>query len=205
MAGIWLWTLCWGRHTETLILRNYPTLINTDDFNVIIINVYGYSSKSENDSLLETLENKIQQTLNNFPYSGLVVGGDFNMILDHNIDCWPSRDQSSVNNNLKMFMQNLNLIDIWRNNNPNTSAFTWRNRNTTIRSCIDFWLVSQNMNVYLISVNIITAPLTDHNAVSISVSLCSNNFKICRSTYWKLNSSLLQHKTVKIEIEKLMN
>lgn len=163
--------------------------------------MYEYSSKSENDSLLETLENKIQQTLNNFPYSGLVVGGDFNMILDHNID-W---DQSSLNNNLKMFMQNLNLIDIWRNNNPNTSVFTWRNRNATIRSCIDFWLVSQNMNVDLISVNIITTPLTDHNAVSISVSLCSNNFKICRRTYWKLNSSLLQHKTVKIEIQKLMN
>lgn len=126
------------------------------------------------------------------------------MILDHNIDGWPPQDQSSVNNNLKIFMQNLNLIDIWRNNNPNSSAFTWRNRNATIRSCIDFWLVSQNMIINLISVNIITTPLTDHNAVSISVFFCSNNFKICRSTYSKLNSSLLQHKTVKIEIEKVM-
>ncbi len=54
------------------------------------------------------------------------------------------------------------------------------------------------------TVNVITTPLTDHNAVSISIPLCSANTKINRNTYWKLKNSLLQHKIVKLESEKLI-
>ena len=64
--------------------------------------------------MLETLEKHIQNAIIDFPNSGVVIGGDFNMILDHNIDCWPSRISTAVNVNFKLFMQKFYLIDVWR-------------------------------------------------------------------------------------------
>jgi hypothetical protein len=43
-------------------------------------------------------------TLNSFSNAGVVIRGDFNMILDHIIDCWPPRVSTAVNVNLKLFM-----------------------------------------------------------------------------------------------------
>lgn len=93
------------------------------------------------------------------------------MILDHNLDCWPPRNSTAINENLKLFMQKCNLIDVWRYHHPNTNLFTWSNRNATRKSRLDFWLVSDNLNIDQISANTVTTPLTDHNAVSIVIPL----------------------------------
>ena len=101
-------------------------------------------------------------------------------------------------------MQKFNLIDVWRFNNPNMKASTWSNRSATRRSRLDYWLVSDHLNIGKISVNIITTPLTDHNAVSILIPLQSAPSTKCRNAYWKLNSSLLQHEMVKADIRKII-
>lgn len=179
-------------------------VLTIENFTLIVINIYGYNSNHENDIMLESLEKHILNALNNFPNSGIVIGGDFNMILDHNIDCWPPRASTAVNSNLTLFMQKFNLIDVWRFNNPNISAFTWSNKNATRRSRLDYWLVSDHLNTDKISVNIITTPLTDHNAVSIFIPLHSAPSTSCRNAYWKLNSSLLKHDEVKSDIKNLI-
>ncbi len=179
-------------------------VIDTENIIIVIVNIYSYNSHNDNNILLETLENYIQNASNNFPISGIVVGGDFNMILDHNLDCWPPRNSAAVNKNLKVFMKKFNLIDVWRHQHYNTNAFTWSNRNATRKSRLDFWLVSNNLNNDKISVNIITTPLTDHNAVSIFTPLHSASTKIYRNSYWKLNSSLLKHEAVKSGIKRII-
>ena len=66
----------------------------------------------------------------------------------------------------------------------------------------DWTIVSDHLNIDKISVNIITTPLTDHNAVSIFIPLHSAPSTRCKNAYWKLNSSLLQHDVVKIRHKK---
>ena len=78
------------------------------------------------------------------------------------------------------------------------------NRNASRKSRLDFWLVSNNLNIDKILVNIITTPLTDHNAVSIFIPLHSASTKIFRNVYWKLNCSLLKHETVKLGIKRII-
>lgn len=56
-------------------------VVGTENFIMVIINIYSCNSHSDNDILLGTLENYIQNASNNFPISGIVVGGDFNMTL----------------------------------------------------------------------------------------------------------------------------
>ena len=52
--------------------------------------------------------------------------------------------------------------------------------------------------------NIITTPLTDHNAVSIFILSHSTPSKVCRNAYWKLNGSLLQYEKVKIDVKNII-
>lgn len=73
--------------------------------------------------LLETLEKHIQNASNNFPISSIVVGGDFNMIFDHN-PC----NSTAVNEKLKVLMQK---FDVWRHQHHSTNAFTRSNKNAT--------------------------------------------------------------------------
>ena len=77
-------------------------MLTVENITLVIIYLYGSNSNHEKH---ETLERHIQNTLNSFPNSGIVIGGDFNMILDHNIDSWPPRVSSAPNVNLQLFMQ----------------------------------------------------------------------------------------------------
>ena len=136
VAGSWVWTYCWCwtlkyNFPGTILLSVSDTsgyfifqVLTIENFTLIIINIYGYNSNHENDIVPETLEKHTQNTLNSFPNSGIVLGGDFNMILDHNIDSWPPRVSSAPNVNLQLFMQKWNLIDVWRFNNPNITYDT---------------------------------------------------------------------------------
>lgn len=118
------------------------------------------------------------------------------MTLDHNMDCWTPRHSTAVHKNLKALMQRFILTDVRRNKNPNVHAFTGHNGCATQQSQLDFLLVSKYVNIDKIAAIIIATPLPDNNAVSISIPLHSNDAKVSRSAYWKLNNSLLQHRTV---------
>ena len=50
-------------------------------------------------------------------------------------------------------------------------------------------------------------PLTDHRAIYINVQLFATDFTQCKLTkqHWKLNNSLLEHKPVIKEINKLIS
>lgn len=85
--------------------------------------------------------------------------------------------------------------------NPYINAFTWCNGSVSRHSQLVFWVVSKNVNIVKISVNVITTPLTDHNAVSIVTPEHSANTTVGRSVHWKLNRLQLQHKIVNLDIE----
>lgn len=81
-------------------------------FFFFIANVYGYNSKNENNHLFEILEELILQGLSQFPDLCLVIGGDFNTVMDCFIHCLPSRPSYMQNENIKRFMERFNLVDI---------------------------------------------------------------------------------------------
>lgn len=122
-------------------------ILGIDQITVITVNIYGFQSKTQNDNLLEMLENRIQHWLDKFPNAFIVIGGDFNMILDSTVDCWPPRKHTTIVENLKMFIEKFNLIDVWRMKFPGVKAYTWRNKSSSRQSRLDYWLVSKNLNI----------------------------------------------------------
>ena len=69
----------------------------------------------------------------------IVIGGDFNITLDSDLDC------SGGNNSKKDSVKNIqdlcldyDLVDIWRTRNPETKRFTWRQKNPSIQRRLDY-------------------------------------------------------------------
>ncbi len=67
-------------HSESDLEGHYLILIiNSDNFIVLLANVYGYNSKTGNDFLFDVLETHILYWISRYPNILLLIGGDFNL------------------------------------------------------------------------------------------------------------------------------
>lgn len=60
----------------------------------MLLNVYGYNSSIENTTLMDNISENIQYWLNKYPSAVLILGGDFNMVLNSDLDRFPPRAAS---------------------------------------------------------------------------------------------------------------
>lgn len=172
---------------------------------VLLVNIYGYNTSRENDLLLDEIGDKILLWFNKFPDAVICIGGDFNITPDNNLDRFPPRQSTSPNLKLKMFMEKLDLVDIWREKFPNTKSYTWGNKSRSRLSRLDYWLVPYSFKDYNVSVSILPSPLTDHHTILLSTPLSTGHSNInSRASYWKMNSSLLKHDELKKRISFLI-
>ena len=83
------------------------------------------------------------------------------------------------------------LFDIWRNLNPETIRFTWRNKSLKIQCRLDFFRISKDLGDLAISCKILNAPKTDHSAIFLHLK--SDELKQDKGPgFWKFNNSLLE-------------
>ena len=85
--------------------------------------------------------------LSDFQCDDLIIGGDFNLILDLDKDKKGGRYKTHTRSvkALKEFIVKLDLIDAWRVLNPNTLRYTWRRKKPEIQCRLDFFLVTQSL------------------------------------------------------------
>ena len=131
----------------------------------------------------------------------IIIGGDFNLAMNPKID----RYDPKANNNekakqvLKEFMNQLNLIDVWRFHNPEEIKFTWQKiiRNGYNASRIDMFLLNYGLLAQSKS-QIKPAILSDHSLVIVEIEIQP----IVRGPgLWKLNVDILND----IEYAKCLN
>ena len=76
----------------------------------------------------------------NYP---IIVGGDFNVILDPDLDGRSGNNKKKDSAKLVEDMHlDFDLVDIWRIRNPTTSRFTWRQKTPVVQRRLDNWLIS---------------------------------------------------------------
>uniref|UniRef100_A0A3B3I0R1 Reverse transcriptase domain-containing protein n=1 Tax=Oryzias latipes TaxID=8090 RepID=A0A3B3I0R1_ORYLA len=165
----------------------------------ILVNVYGFNSRTENNLLFNRLETRLLHWLSKYPKSFIIFGGDFNTVFDNSMDRWPPRSPDS-NSPIKLFAQNLDLIDSWRDSHPNQRAYTWCNKSQTRHSRIDFWLTSKDLKN--VKTDIHATPLSDHKTIHLTVPLSSSSGT--KASYWKLNGTILEHLEVISETHRLI-
>ena len=108
---------------------------------VIIINVYG-----PNDDDVTVFNNTFTY-LNDNDDKSFIIGGAFNTVINSNIDKKNGKidTQRECRSKLKSISDILNLLDIWRVNNPNKAQFTWKsNTKPPIFSRLNYFFISDN-------------------------------------------------------------
>ena len=98
--------------------------IKTDSKIVTLLNIYA----PNNDD--PTFFENIYEHLNSFECEEIVYGGNFNLVLDLDMDK-EGGNKTTHKNALKVLntiQENLDLIDIWRAQHPQLKRFTWRRK-----------------------------------------------------------------------------
>ena len=128
--------------------------------------------------------------LDDFKCDNIIIGGDFNLVLDLEKDKsggLPKTHQNCLKI-IKEFSEKLDLVDIWRTLHPETSRYTWRRRSSNVQCRLDFFLISQSVaNITALS-DIHPGYKSDHSMIILKLSLHSNSRGpgLC-----KLNASFL--------------
>ena len=131
-----------------------------------LMNVYGPSDR-DNPDFFENVCN----VLNRIGNENIIIGGDWNCILDMRID---SRNYANNNNNrprtlrrIKELMSEYNLIDIFRELYPNKKSYTWRRFNTAKQGRLDYFLISDETFGTVKKCTINPGYRSDHSMVTL--------------------------------------
>ena len=153
--------------------------VNMNNIEMLLVNIYAPNADSP-DFFKELFTELSTRDRNN-----LIIGGDFNLVLDLKQDKDGGRHKTNENAQkcLIKYIDTLELVDIWRIKHPSLREYTWRRRKpSTIQCRLELNTVQK--------VLIESGFLSDH-------SLVKTCFKIDRFIkgpgYWKLNCSYLQN------------
>ena len=108
--------------------------IQGSDF--LLVNIYAPNDVKEQCRFFRNLNQLIENNYNNVEEK-IVVGGDFNVTFDQDLDC--SGGKPTKKNSVTCIEElrlNFDLINIWRIRNPDCRRFTWRQKSSFILTII---------------------------------------------------------------------
>ena len=168
---------------------------------ITLVNIYA-PKKDEPDFFI-----KVMTEISNVNNDHIIVLGDFNLLLDPEKD---GKNYKRVNNKkardkVLELMITYNLYDAWREENFNSSKFTWSRKlgNAQFQmGRLDYILLSESLLNYSCKENILPGYRSDHSIASLTLSFCKS---AKRKTFWKFNNSLLRNKEYFKEIKHVIN
>ena len=172
-------------YTEIICGRLQALEIKINENELIVINIYGPNNDDIN--IFSKLEKFIQEN----DEKTILVGGDFNTVLDENLDKHNGRTNThkQCRNKLKHMIDTHNLIDIWREKYPDSRKYTWHSSHKPpIFSRLDNFLVSENVKIFVVSCDHLLSFKSDHCPVLVTLDLSQHSRG---PGYFKLNNSLL--------------
>jgi exonuclease III len=166
--------------------------LKIDKIPYVIFNIYNHCQDKERDQIkfLAELNNKFKK------YAGkkIIAAGDFNIIQNPKLDKWKAKETDKASKpaeELKDLLFNINMVDIWRLQNPTTKKYTWirRTKKGTQQSRLDYFLISDVLAAHTCLAEITPGFKSDHSLITIEISNTHNTHK--GKGYWKFNNSLL--------------
>ena len=129
--------------------ENIETIFTSDRFLLCAIkigneifyfgNAYAPNNNIEKLAFFEQLSKNIRNKIEDHQRNRLFLMGDFNCVLDNEKDIisgFPhSKDTVSK---LNSFLENNDLVDLWRKDNPDNNDFTWSRGTPLVARRIDF-------------------------------------------------------------------
>ena len=155
--------------------------VDIDDENFILINLYNPNTEAEQLKTLSKLSEmltKLHLTQNN----NIICAGDFNLLFNIKLESYGGNPVFKKRSVGKIFelKETYNLTDIWRIRNPKAKQYTFRQKHLSgfLQRRLDYFLISNNIQEFILDTDIIPAISSDHAPILISFSKEKQNNKV---------------------------
>ena len=130
--------------------------------------------------------------LESFQTNHTIIGGDFNFVINPSIDSlnYAREYNTSAKQVFFNFINNADLVDIWRIRNPNKLEYTWSRNNPLKSGRLDMFFVNTHLISSIPDVLIKPGYRTDHNFVIMKMHVKEMEKG---SGIWKMNESILKN------------
>ena len=100
--------------------------VTIDSLQFLLINIYG-----PNTDVPEFYSKLLEQIEGAYSFQYIIIGGDFNLVLDQDLDTMNYKKENNTKSRQQVLniMDILNLIDVFRENNPKLKRSSWKRRN----------------------------------------------------------------------------
>lgn len=160
--------------------------IDINGVRITLCNVYG-PNEDNPDFFINLIHN-----IESLPNDNRIIGGDFNLVLDLFMDKKGGRDITNQRSQtlVKNWMDESDLIDIWRFQHPDNKIYTWHRKNPSKIFCrLDFFIISFGITEKIESSCIDYGYRSDHSLVGLNFIPHDNQRG---KGLWKLNCSHLK-------------
>lgn len=153
-------------------------------FHITLVNVYAPNYDDPD------FYKKVFALIDNMSQTNLIIGGDFNCVLDGYLDRSSSKraPQSNSRNFLNVFINNSNLVDIWRLSHPTERDYTFHSHVHNVYTRIDYFLVDNKLISNVMNSKIHDILISDHAPVTLE--LVFSNLTSSRPV-WRMDSRLV--------------
>ena len=171
-------------HSGNIVMAD----IEISNRRITLVNIYG--PNKDTPDFYTNLKKKIIDFANN----DVIIVGDWNLLINPEIDCLNYKNVNNPNARFEVLrlMNDLNLFDVWREENEDEKVFTWRRRNKMgdiQMGRLDFFLVSQSLVNFSCQEKIRSGYRSDHSIIEMTLSF--NQDFSNKKNFWKFNNSLL--------------
>ena len=174
--------------------------LSNEQENIDIINIYAPNNNIERKQFFLKLHDRLKLIKNK-----IILTGDFNNVINTYLDRYPVRPNSDVSRKaLNDIMNDIQLIDIWRERNPKDIVFSCNRNNINYyaASRIDRFLISREFVSNTISCQYIPYPRSDHDIVELQLDL---NLIPRGKGCWIFNNTLLKDDSFCNKIREIIN
>jgi exonuclease III len=165
---------------------------------ITLVNLYGPNKDTPQfyDSILDRLS-KYENSL-------YILAGDFNLVLNQEVDCqnYLHLNNPNARDEVHSIISELNLIDVWRENNIEKREYTWFRHNPIKKARLDFFLISDQLYTEVDCTKILPGYRTDHSLIYMCLEF--GKFRKGRS-YWKFNNSLLRDEAYIVKVKEVIS
>ena len=187
--------------------RSVACTVRINDKSTCIMNVYGPNKDSP--MFYQEKINKLYATSS----ESIIVIGDFNVVMNHNLDRSSTAGKMYNVNAMQMLNElcdQLSLSDVWRSHNPDSRRYLWYKTDLNRRhetpsvtaSRLDYALVSKALCGQVHDTFYLNGIHTDHSAFFLGIQLEDLERG---PSYWKLNTSLLTNQETVEKIKSCIN
>ena len=159
-------------------------VIEVNNSILTVLNVYG--PNDDTPSFYKNIDSLLQQ----FPQENIIVGGDFNFVIDIALDSnYLHENNIYAKKTFINIAKKYSLINAWRSKHPDKREYTWIKQHPMKYGRLDMFFVSEHLLGHVREATIQAGYRTDHCQIHLTLQA----FNQQRGPgLWKFNASLLK-------------